>query len=90
MSEDEELNDLLGSFMRRLRQYLDAGGPDEVIDRILAAGTVAAAAFMILWSPKRGRGGLVGIVMAMGAQIWQRRAWLGVPDVPSAGKDGDS
>lgn len=81
MSQDDHLSDLLSSFMTRLRAYLENGGPDDVIDRILAAGTVAAAALMILWSPKR-KPGLIGIVLAVGQQIWRRRQWLGVPPGP--------
>lgn len=82
MSNDQELNDLLKSFMSRLRRYLDAGGPEDVIDRILAAGTVAAAAFMILWSPNRKTPGVMGVVVAVGRQLWHRRMWLGIPVPP--------
>lgn len=82
MSDDEDLTDLLGSFMRRLRAYLDAGGPEDVIDRILAAGTVAAAAVLILWSPHRKSAGVFGVIAAIGRQLWSRRVWFGVPPGP--------
>ena len=82
MSEDDDLTDLLGSFMDRLRAYLVNGGPDDVIDRIIAAGTVAAAALMILWSPNRKAKGLFGVIGAIGRQIWSHRRWYGIPGPP--------
>lgn len=89
MSQDDDLSNMLGSFMHRLRRYLEQGGPDDVIDRILAAVTVGAAALMILWSPNRKVPGFVGIARAVISQIWGRRHWLGVPQAPPRHRDSD-
>jgi hypothetical protein len=79
MSGDEELADIMNRFMNRLRAYMATGGPEDVLDKILAAATMLGAAVLILWSPKRKGGGVFGIVSAMVRQIWDRRKYWGLP-----------
>lgn len=77
-ASDEDLTDLLQTFMGRLRLYLNAGGDEAVIDRILGAATVGAAALLILW-PKDRSGGLIGITTRLVEAIWEKRKWIGMP-----------
>lgn len=79
MSSDDVLAELMNSFMQRLRAYLRSGGPEDIIDRVLAATTIGAAAVMILWSPNRKVPGFIGIILAMTKQVWDRRKWWGLP-----------
>lgn len=78
---NDPLNDMLNGFMARLRAYLNSTGDEEVIDRILAAATVAAAAVMILWTPNRKVSGFLGFVLGAARQFWGRRKyWYTVVD----------
>lgn len=79
MSQDDTLTDLVGGFSTQLRNRLEQGGSEDVVDKILHAATVATVVGLILWRPDRKAPGVLGLVRAIGEDVWRWRKWFGLP-----------
>jgi hypothetical protein len=75
--EDDLLSDLLRNFMTGLRNFLDDGGSEAAIERILSAATLGMAALLLAWPLDRRIRGLLGLALAVTKQFWDARKWLG-------------
>lgn len=71
----DSLTRMLREFMAAMRRHAAQDGPDDPVDRILAAATIAIAAIMLAWPNGRKLPRIATLLITLGRHIWSRRAW---------------
>lgn len=75
----ENLTTMLRGFMGAVRKHAAEDGPDDPVDRVLAAATLLISAGVIAWPSGRKLPRFAVAMLGLGRHIWGRRSWW-LPD----------
>jgi hypothetical protein len=72
---DPDLTDMMRNFMAGVRREALKREERDMVDRVLAAASLAIAALLIAWPRDRQPPILVAAITKLGKEIWKRRSW---------------
>lgn len=72
----DALTAMIRSFMANVRRYVAQDGPDQPLDRVLAATCAGIAAVMLAWPRGHKIPRFIALIITVAQHAWARRSWL--------------